>query len=198
MPAEHPPRRALFAALALAVAAALLWLAWRAMAPGGWTVWEALAFACFAGTVPWTALCAANALAGFAVLMAARDPPAAVLPALRRARVSAPYFRVLAALRDAPPEGETVTGLAGLCLLMQPTMTKLVDRMERDGLAARRTDPRDRRVVRVVLSVAGVLLADRLVALAERHEREVLERFPALAAAGLPGVLAAMVGRDGS
>ncbi len=118
-------------------------------------------------------------------------------PVLRRARVSTPYFRVLTTLRDAPPGGETVTGLAGLCLLMQPTMTKLLDRMERDGLAARRTDPRDRRVVRVVLSVAGVLLAERLVALAERHEREVLERFPALAAAGLPGVLAAMVGRDG-
>ncbi len=127
----------------------------------------------------------------------ARELEEGFAPALRRARVSAPYFRVLTALRDAPPEGETVTGLAGLCLLMQPTMTKLLDRMERDGLAARRTDPRDRRVVRVVLSVAGVLLADRLVALAERHEREVLERFPALAAAGLPGVLAAMVGRDG-
>ena len=68
-PAEHLPRRFLFASLVLAVAAALLWLAWRAMAPGGWTVWEALAFACFAGTAPWTALCAANALAGFAVLM---------------------------------------------------------------------------------------------------------------------------------
>ncbi len=85
-PAEHLPRRFLFASLVLAVAAALLWLAWRAMAPGGWTVWEALAFACFAGTAPWTALCAANALAGFAVLMGTPDPPAAVLPALRRVR----------------------------------------------------------------------------------------------------------------
>lgn len=118
-------------------------------------------------------------------------------PVLRRARVSTPYFRVLTTLRDAPPGGETVSGLADLCLLMQPTMTKLVDRMERDGLAVRRMDPRDRRVVRVTLTVGGMLAADRFAALAERHEREVLERFPALAGAGLPDVLAAMVGRDG-
>jgi membrane glycosyltransferase len=83
------PRRILFAAFVLAVLAALLWLAWRAMAPGGWTVWEVAAFVCFAGTAPWTALCAANALAGFAVLMGAAAPAAAVLPALRRARTGA-------------------------------------------------------------------------------------------------------------
>src|SRR3712207_9285119 len=59
------------------------------MAPGGWTPWEVLAFALFAGTVPWTALCAGNALLGFAILMRAGDPPAVVLPALRRARPGA-------------------------------------------------------------------------------------------------------------
>ena len=89
MASEHAPRRALFASVALAAAAGLLWLAWRTMAPGGWTAWEVLAFACFAGTAPWTALCAANALVGFVVLMGAADPPAAVLPALRRARAGA-------------------------------------------------------------------------------------------------------------
>jgi membrane glycosyltransferase len=56
------------------------------LAPGGWTVWEALILACFAGVAPWVALCAANAVTGFALLMGARDPAAAVLPALRRAR----------------------------------------------------------------------------------------------------------------
>ena len=51
---------------------------------------EAAAFACFAGTAPWTALCAANALVGFAVLMAAPDPSTAVLPALRGVRAGVP------------------------------------------------------------------------------------------------------------
>jgi membrane glycosyltransferase len=120
--AEHAPRRALFALLVLAVAAGLLWLAWRAMAPGGWTAWEVLAFACFAGTAPWTALCAANALVGFAVLMGAADAPAAVLPALRRARTGAAVPRLSTAIavcvRDErmedvlPPLGRMLDGLA--------------------------------------------------------------------------------------
>ena len=121
-PAERLlPRRALFALLVLSVAAALLWLAWRAMAPGGWTAWEVLAFACFAGTAPWTALCAANALAGFAVLVGSPDPPAAVLPALRSARTGAvPRLSTAIAvcIRDErmeevlPPLGRLLDGLA--------------------------------------------------------------------------------------
>jgi membrane glycosyltransferase len=84
---SYAPRRLAFAVLGFAVTAQLLVLAWRVMAPGGWTLWEALAFLCFAGTAPWTALCAANALTGFAIRLGARgDPAAAVVPALRAAR----------------------------------------------------------------------------------------------------------------
>ncbi|MBV1795832.1 glucans biosynthesis glucosyltransferase MdoH [Siccirubricoccus sp. G192] len=114
------PRRALFALLGLAITASLLWLAWRVMAPGGWTSWEVLAFACFAGTAPWTALCAANAITGFAILMRKGDPPAAVLPALRRARPGAPQLATAIAvcIRNEemagvlPPLGRLLDGLA--------------------------------------------------------------------------------------
>lgn len=114
-------RRVLFTALLLGVMAALLWLAVRAMAPGGWTAWEIMAFACFAGTVPWTALCAANAIVGFAVRMTARDPSAAVLPALRRARRAGPprlSTAIAACVRNErmeavlPPLGRLLDGLA--------------------------------------------------------------------------------------
>jgi membrane glycosyltransferase len=119
-----PSRRPLFAALALLLLLALLSLAWAVMAPDGWTVWEALAFLCFAGTAPWTALCAANALAGFAILMGARDPPAAVLPALRaaRARAATPSrlsTAIAVCVRDEdmgavlPPLGRLLAGLPG-------------------------------------------------------------------------------------
>ena len=118
-------------------------------------------------------------------------------PALRRARTDLPTFRALAALRDAPPPGETVTGLADLCMLQQPTMTKLLDRMTAAGLLARAPDPRDRRVVRVALTVAGVLRADELVALAERHEADALGRLPMLAGRALPDALAVLTGREG-
>ena len=95
---------------------------------------------------------------------------------LRRRGASLPVWRVLAALLARP--GESVTGLAGACLLQQPTMTKLLDRMARDGLVARAPDARDRRVVRVALTPAGAAKAAELAAAAARHEAEVLARHP--------------------
>ncbi len=69
---------------------------------------------------------------------------------LRKRGTSLPAWRVLAALLAHP--GATVTGLAEACLLQQPTMTKLLDRMVRDGLVTRSQYARDRRVVRVALT----------------------------------------------
>ena len=95
---------------------------------------------------------------------------------LRRRGASLPVWRVLAALLARP--GETVTGLAEACLLQQPTATKLLDRMARDGLVTRAQDARDRRVVPVALTPAGEAKAAELLAVAERHEAEVLARHP--------------------
>src|SRR3954463_8460895 len=72
---------------------------------------------------------------------------------LRRRGIGVPVWRVLAALVGSP--GETVTGLAEVCLLQQPSMTKLLDRMVRDGLVKRTQDSRDRRVVRIALTPRG-------------------------------------------
>ena len=71
-----------------------------------------------------------------------------------------------------------MTGLAEACLLQQPTMTKLLDRMVRDGLVTRSQDARDRRLIRVALTPRGKRLASKLVAVAERHEAEVMARHP--------------------
>jgi len=76
-------RRVLFFALVGAVGAGLTLLLIRVLPPGGWTVAEALILAAFIGTAPWTGLCAANALVGFAILMGSRNPPRAVFPAWR-------------------------------------------------------------------------------------------------------------------
>ncbi|WP_431281814.1 glucans biosynthesis glucosyltransferase MdoH [Humitalea sp. 24SJ18S-53] len=80
------PHRLIFAALALTITALLLGLLWRAIAPGGVTVWEWLILVAYVGTVPWSAISAGNALLGFCILMGSRDPPAAVVPQLSRAR----------------------------------------------------------------------------------------------------------------
>ena len=95
---------------------------------------------------------------------------------LRERGTSLPVWRVLAAIHASP--GLTVTGLAEACLLQQPAMTKLLDRMARDGLVARAPDPRDRRVVRVALTPDGQAKAAELVAAAARYEAGVLARYP--------------------
>ena len=112
---------------------------------------------------------------------------------LRRRGASLPVWRVLAALLARP--GETVTGLAEACLLQQPTMTKLLDRMVRDGLVTREQDARDRRVVRVALTPEGEARAAELAVAAARYEAEVLARHPQ--AAGIKAVLLDILARPG-
>ena len=112
---------------------------------------------------------------------------------LHRRGTTPPVWRVLATLLART--GETVTGLAEACLLQQPTMTKLLDRMVRDGLVTRSQDARDRRVIRVALTPRGKRRATKLLAVAERHEAEVLARHPQ--AAGIKPVLRDIVARSG-
>lgn len=114
---------------------------------------------------------------------------------LRRRAVSVPVWRVLASLIGSG--GETVTGLAEVCLLQQPTMTKLLDRMVRDGLVRRAQDSRDRRVVRVLLTARGEALAAELARAARAHEADLLARFPEIESMGLKDLLHAIVVRTG-
>ncbi len=120
MPAEPVLlRRALFLLLAAAITAGLAALAVAVLAPGGWTVWEVLILLCYLGTIPWSALSAANALVGLAILLGARDPVGAVLPALRAARPPPPQGRTAIAIcvrnedmaAVLPPLGRLMDGL---------------------------------------------------------------------------------------
>ena len=112
---------------------------------------------------------------------------------LRERGTSLPVWRVMAALHASP--GQTVTALAAASLLQQPTMTKLLDRMVRDGLVARAPDARDRRVVRVSLTPEGAAKAAELAAAAERYEAEVLARHPR--AEGIRAALRDIIDRSG-
>ncbi len=118
-------RRVIFILLAMAIMAGLLGLAMAVLAPGGWTLWEALILLCFLGTMPWSALSAANALVGLAILLRAKDPVAAVLPQLRAAR-------------PPPPSGRTAIAI---CIrnedmdLVLPPLARLMDRLPPDRFA---------------------------------------------------------------
>ena len=110
---------------------------------------------------------------------------------LRQRGVSVPVWRVLSALSGGP---ETVTVLAEACLLQQPTMTKVLDRMERGGLVRRLQDERDRRLVRVHLAPKGEGMVEDLLSAARAHEAEVVARHPD--AATIKDLLRALIARQ--
>jgi len=93
-----PIRRSIVFAVLVAVALALCGLVARALGEGGWSLGKVLFLLCFAGTAPWTGLCAANAIAGFAVLMLARDPVRFVFGVEDRLPFSAPVPRTAIAV----------------------------------------------------------------------------------------------------
>lgn len=113
-------RRSVFAALVLAIGLMLVWLTWRALAPGGVNAAEWLILLCVLLTVPWAALSAANSLVGLAILLLSEDPPGFVLPALRLARPGPPQSVTALAvcIRNEdmaavlPPLGRLLEGLA--------------------------------------------------------------------------------------
>ena len=123
---------------------------------------------------------------------------------LRARGVGVPVWRVLATLSggmshggggtDGGP-GETVTGLARACLLQQPTMTKVLDRMERDGLVRRSPDAADRRVVRVALTQRGTAMVAELLVAARAHEAELLARHPEAEAEAIKDLLRGLIAR---
>jgi DNA-binding MarR family transcriptional regulator len=115
--------------------------------------------------------------------------------AVAKARgVSPVEWRVLAFLSDGP---STIGELAGVTLLQQPTLTKVVDRMQRDGLVARRPEPSDGRRVRVEVTARGRALAADLIPLAQRHEDQVLDGYSPAEARALKAALKKLIERTG-
>ncbi len=112
---------------------------------------------------------------------------------LRRAGVAVPVWRVLATLTGGG--AETVSGLADACLLQQPTMTKLLDRMVRDGLVKRLPDERDRRVVRIEMTPRGEAVVADLLTAARKHEAELLARHPDIDGAQLKQLMRGLIAR---
>ena len=76
--------------------------------------------------------------------------------------------RALAALAEC--DGVPMTELGRQLLLKQPTLTKVIDRMERRLLVRRRTRREDRRRTLIDLTELGRQLATPLLASAREHE----------------------------
>jgi DNA-binding MarR family transcriptional regulator len=107
---------------------------------------------------------------GFRVAAAARLLRSSADAALAPLGVAAPAFGVL--LRLAERDGLSQAELARHQAVEAPSMCRMVDRLERDGLVERRRDGDDRRVVRVHLTDRGqAALADGTTLLAPHETR---------------------------
>ncbi|AKM29606.1 MarR family transcriptional regulator [Pandoraea faecigallinarum] len=100
-------------------------------------------------------------------------------------------WRVLATLSDT--RARTVNQLADIVLAKQPTVTKVIDRLEASGYVVRGESATDRRQSLVSLTDAGVAHVAPLLESARRHEARVLARFGEAQSAQLKDALRELI-----
>lgn len=106
---------------------------------------------------------------------------------VRAAGLSSIEWRVLATLHDSQPL--TVSQLAHEVLSKQPTVTKLVQRMNDQGWVKLQADPADQRRTLVAATAAGRRLVRPLVDKARAHESALLRTLAASEQAALKKLL---------
>ncbi|MDH4351525.1 MAG: MarR family transcriptional regulator [Gemmatimonadota bacterium] len=79
-------------------------------------------------------------------------------------RLTPNQYNVLRILRGAHPAGLTCGQIADRMITRDPDVTRLTDRLVRDGLAHRARNAADRRVVEVSIAPEGLATLDRLEA----------------------------------
>jgi DNA-binding MarR family transcriptional regulator len=110
---------------------------------------------------------------------------------VERAGLSVPEWRVLATLSRGG--AITLGELAETVLAKQPTVTKLVIRMEVVGLVSRAPGTTDRRQALVNITAAGRTRVDGLLQAAKKHEARVLADLGADEARALKEVLRRLI-----
>ncbi|MEW6337745.1 MAG: MarR family winged helix-turn-helix transcriptional regulator [Acidobacteriota bacterium] len=97
-----------------------------------------------------------------AVLRAASTLQAGVSDLLRPHGLTHNQYNVLRILRGAGPEGATCGQIAERMINRDPDITRLLDRLEKAGLAARHRSARDRRTVVNRVTESGLRLLGEL------------------------------------
>ncbi len=116
-------------------------------------------------------------------------------PRVRDAGLTVAEWRVLATLAETG--GTPVTALAAIALLKQPTLTKLVDRLERERLVRRRGNAADRRQTVVQVTARGAARVAPLLAHATAHQRRILGDHAAAEIVSLKRTLRALIALAG-
>ena len=101
---------------------------------------------------------------GLLIGAARRSIKQAVLRAARPLRLTPPQFWFLNAVHELP--GASLGDVARRQLMDAPTASRIAEGLEQRGLLRVEPDPRDRRVVRLLLTTSGVRLAQRIAPIA--------------------------------
>jgi DNA-binding MarR family transcriptional regulator len=113
---------------------------------------------------------------------------------VRKRGLSVGEWRVMFTLADG---STTVGDMAARTLMQQPTLTKLLDRMEAAGTVRRQVDPADGRRVLITLTPAGRTHNDALMPLAKAHEAALLSEFTGAEATALKAALNRLIAQAG-
>lgn len=94
---------------------------------------------------------------------------------LKRSGINIARWRVLAVLKD---NGRmNVSQIVERTIIEQPTVSRIVDQLEREGLATRETCDQDSRFVQVMLTPAGEKAFSEIFPTATKHQEQALQGF---------------------
>ena len=103
--------------------------------------------------------------------------------------LSLSQYNILRILRGARPEALKASEIGERMIYRDPDVTRLVDRLVRQGLARRRSHADDRRVVLVEITDDGLALLERLDDMVDRYARAVMAGLNAQELRALDGLL---------
>lgn len=112
---------------------------------------------------------------------------------VKRSGLGVAEWRVLATLSDGGPV--IIGELARRVLYEQPTLTKVIDRMEEAGLVTRAAQAADRRRIEVRITAAGTAAVAALLPAAKVHETQLLASYSPEEVALLKTVLRTLIDR---
>lgn len=113
---------------------------------------------------------------------------ARLLGRLRAIGINASQWRVLSVLRSSGTL--SVSRITDRTLMEQPTVSRVVNQLEQDGLVSRRPSKEDTRITDVTLTAKGNEAFQSIFPAARRHEESAMDGFSRAEIATLKSLLA--------
>ncbi len=113
-----------------------------------------------------------------AIMRTADQLVAPMSEVLRGTGLSTSQYNVLRILRGSREEGLPCGEISERMVRRDPDLTRLLDRLEAGGLVTRARDTRDRRIVRAMISAAGLELLESLDKPVEESLKKTLAHVP--------------------